>query len=136
MSKELSEKELAFIDAYLETFNATKSYELAGYSMNTKYTSKRAYEILNRPKVKEEIKRRLDTIRTDKDIMLQKLINKSVQLLESPDTKVSDLIRIMEYLSKLYSLGESNINVKSEGEMQFTFNIEAVDSADDKEENE
>lgn len=125
---ELTDKQLAFIDAYLESFNATKAYIEAGYSTNTKYIGKRAYEVLNNPKVKEELNRRMEELRMDNELVIQKMIRKSMDIMDDDEQKTADVIKSMEFLMKLLGLGQEtiNVNAKTDENAGFVINIQSV----------
>lgn len=128
MSKELTDKQIAFIDNYLVHFNATRAYIEAGYSTNCKKANikKRAYEVLNNPNIKEEIKRRINDIHIEKDIMLEKLINKACDIIDNPESKPADVLKAMEYIAKLYALGAENVNVSGTQDLTFNFQVESI----------
>lgn len=130
MAKELTEKQMLFVDCYLVHFNATRAYVESGYSTNCKKANikKRAYEVLNNPNVKAEIKRRINDIHIEKDIMLEKLINKAVDIIDNPESKIGDVLKAMEYVAKLYALGVENVNVSGQ-ELSFNIHVESADGS-------
>lgn len=53
----LTDRERLFIFAYLETRNAKLSCLRAGYNTQERYANRHGYNLLNKPKIKEEIKK-------------------------------------------------------------------------------
>lgn len=127
--KRLTKLQLNFIDEYLVDFSIVNAYIRAGYDVsNSKRSSiyQMAYRTFSNKAVQEELKARLEEIKQDKEVILQKLISKAIEIIESPDSKTSDVLKAMEYLGKLYSLGSENVNVNGTQDLTFNFQIESV----------
>lgn len=126
--QELTALQMAFVDCYMESFNATLAYCQCGYKtegMKRSSINRLAFEVFHNPKVQAEINRRLEEVKISKNIMTEKLITEALKIIDfEADAKLSDKMKAMEFLMKLYSLGGDNVNVKSEGEL--TFNIEVI----------
>lgn len=67
----LKNKQQAFIDAYLKTFNATKAAKEAGYSEKTAYSI--GSELLKKPEIKEAIRTRMSENAMDANEVLYHL---------------------------------------------------------------
>ena len=122
----LTQLQQNFVDEYFVDFNITNSYIRAGYTVeNAKRSTihRMAYEVFKNPKVQAEIKERLERVKQDKDVILQKLIAKAIDIIDDPNSRTSDVLKAMEYLGKLYALGTENVNVNSDG-VKFNFVIE------------
>ena len=61
MEEQLSEKQRAFVVAYLKSFHGTRAAEAAGYA----YPAVEASRLLTSPKIKERINQHLDSIREE-----------------------------------------------------------------------
>lgn len=69
--KKLTTKEVRFINAWLQYFNATRAAKEAGYSERTAHVI--GWENLRKPKIKAEIERRLDEVRMSKPEVLRRI---------------------------------------------------------------
>ena len=67
----LSNKQIAFIDAYIKSWNATQAAIEAGYSEKTARSI--GSENLTKPDISEEIKRRIDELAVSSDEVLVRL---------------------------------------------------------------
>ncbi len=67
----LTSKQQLFLSEYLIDFNATKAAQRAGYSERTAYSI--GQELLKKPEIQAEIKRKLDEKAMKSDEILQKL---------------------------------------------------------------
>lgn len=117
-----------FVDEFFVDYSIINSYIRAGYKVegikrSSLYTM--AYDVYNNPSVKNAIKERLEKVRQDRDLILQKLINKAIEIMEDPKSKKSDVIKAMEYLGKLYGVAD-NLNVQSGGELTFNIQVEGA----------
>ena len=135
MSKtDLTPKQSSFVDCYLLTFNITQAYKDSLYnSDNAKPSSirKLAYEVYKNPKVQAEIKRRLEEMKQDKQEILEKLVQKSIEIMDSEEERTSDKLKSMEFLAKLFSLTSENVNVNGQQDLTFNFNIEGSETKDE-----
>jgi phage terminase small subunit len=85
-------KQRAFVDEYLKDFNGVKAAKRAGYNGDYWTLAAIASENLKKPKIKEEIERRLAANAMDTDELLWRYGEKarfdaSVYIIEDPKTK-------------------------------------------------
>ncbi|WP_093626722.1 terminase small subunit [Limosilactobacillus gorillae] len=66
MSRKLTVKQKNFADNYIESGNASKAYQLAGYKATGNSAESSASQLLRNPKVKSYIDKRLKQIESDK----------------------------------------------------------------------
>lgn len=71
MSAKLTDKQQAFINEYLKTWNATEAARRAGYSEKTAYSI--GHENLSKPDIADEIKRRIEEETMSADEVLHRL---------------------------------------------------------------
>jgi phage terminase small subunit len=87
--KKLTEKQLLFIEYYIETGNATESAKRAGYSAKT--AGSIGSENLTKPEIKEAIEKRREEIRTELQnkflasaVKAQQIMNQVLENSETP----------------------------------------------------
>lgn len=71
--KKLVGKQKPFVEYYLQTFNATKAAELAGYKGNNQTLRAVGYENLTKPHIKAAIDRRISEIGVTSDEVIARL---------------------------------------------------------------
>lgn len=69
----LTHKQQLFVDAYLETFNATEAARRAGYKGNENTLSTVGYENIRKPNIREQIEQRLDESAMSANEVLRRL---------------------------------------------------------------
>jgi phage terminase small subunit len=67
----LNNRQRAFVEHYLRTWNASESARLAGYSVKTAYSI--GHELLKKPEVVVEIERRLEELKAGADEVITRL---------------------------------------------------------------
>lgn len=125
----LTKLQANFVDEFFVDYNITNAYIRAGYKVDGSKRSsinRMAFEVYNNPNVKEAIKERLDEVRQDRDMILQKLVAKAIEIIDNPESKSSDVIKAMEYLGKLYGVAD-NLNVQGSGELSFNIQVESAE---------
>lgn len=69
--KSLSDKQTAFVEAYLQTWNATKAAKLAGYSEKTAYSQ--GHDLLKKPEIDSRVRARIAEMTMQADEVLLRL---------------------------------------------------------------
>ena len=73
MAKKLTDKQKAFVEAYLKTLNATEAARLAGYNATYESLRRIGSQNLTKPKVREEIDLRLGEMVMSANEVLERL---------------------------------------------------------------
>lgn len=91
--KNLTPKERSFIDLYFgeAKLNATEAFRLSEYADSGKHNKIRAYELMSRPHVKAEVKRRegdrVELVERVAEIKAVYLLDKLVEIIEREEEK-------------------------------------------------
>ena len=126
--RNLTAKQMAFIDEYLYCINVVEAYLKAGYSADGKTATiaKNAYNLLNSESIQNELQERLKTVREDKEYLNVKLEKFFTQQIENDDIAMKDRLKAAELLAKM--LGSFDNSVKLDAsDMSFNFNIVDAD---------
>ena len=116
--KKLTQKQQRFVDEYIISGNATQSYRKAGYSAKSDNVAwSEASKLLRNPKVKAELKKRNDEIKSQKTMDMQEVMERLAAIARGEtveqqvtnkgtvvevEPKTSDQIRAMELIGKRY----------------------------------
>lgn len=103
MPKNLTLKQLKFIDYYLNTGNASKSAKLAGYTGSYDYLRYRGHKNLNNKLIREAIKNRIT-----KDNITPEYVLLGISKIADNTDKASDKLRAYELLGKYLKLFTDN----------------------------
>lgn len=133
--RQLTDKQQAFIDEYLLTFNAVQAYIKAGYSANGKKATihKNAFKLLHSEAIQAEICEQLEQIRDTGDVLKVKLEKFFIQNIENVEIAPKDRLKAAELLAKMLGAFDNSVKVESEG-LSFNFNITEATKEEDEEE--
>ena len=73
--RRLTDRNKKFIEFYLQTDNASQSFIDAGYGKNTKNVHVAAYNLLQKPEIKEEIRRRKAAVLTQFNVTAENVLH-------------------------------------------------------------
>ena len=121
LASQMSEKQLAFCDYYIETLNATEAAKRAGYSEKTARSM--GCENLTKPNIKEYIDLRLKELEdqriADSTEVLQYLtgvMRGEIKDAFDMDASLSDRTKAAELLGRRYKLFVDKAEVETKGE--------------------
>lgn len=115
--KKLTQKQQMFVDEYIISGNATRSYLKAGYEVSENVAATNASKLLRNAKVKAELERRTNEIRASKVMTMQEVMERLTKMANGEikeeqvtnkgtvvlvKTKNNDQIRAMELIGKRY----------------------------------
>lgn len=131
----LTEKQMAFVDEYLLSFNAVQAYIKAGYSDKGKKATvhKNAYKLLHSEAIEAEIKERLDEIRDTGDALKLKLEKFFIKHIEDTEIAPKDRLKAAELLAKMLGAFENTVKVDGDG-LNFNFNISPATQEEEEDE--
>ena len=120
----LTEKQLAFIEEYLMTFNAVQSYIKAGYSANGKPATihKNAYTLLHSEAIQAELQEQLDTMRDSSEALKLKLEKFFTTQIENGDNQMKDRLKSAELLARMLGAFDNSVKLEAD-DLSFNFNI-------------
>jgi len=98
----LSAKMLRFVDEYLVDLNGTQAVLRVPYK--TDNPNRLATELLRHPLVMREIDKRTEKRRERMELKADYLVNKLIEIMESEETKTSDVLRAIELAGKSIAL--------------------------------
>ena len=100
----LTVKQKAFADFYIQTGNATQSYKQAGYKCgNDKVAEANARLVLAKHRVKEYVEERMESISDDRIMTAQEILSRLTAIGRGEvETDVKDQIKAMELVLKRY----------------------------------
>ena len=100
----LTLKQKAFADFYMQNGNATQSYKLAGYKASTdKIAEANSSKLLGSHKVKEYVNGRMESISDDRIMTAQEILARLTSIGRGEvETDVKDQIKAMELVLKRY----------------------------------
>lgn len=110
MARKLTPKMLSFIDAYFgeANFNATKAYQLSAYekrSTSKATLDKNVSELMAKPLIRDEIKRRLAQRQQQQEVKAEYLIQKLMQIIEkTQEENPQAALRAIELAGKSIAL--------------------------------
>ena len=96
----LTHRQTLFINFYLETFNATKSAKLAGYTGDSNTLSQTGFQLLRNPKLFPVIERRL----IESTMTAQEAMRHLSDIAKSKSEDTKDRIRSLELIAKAYGV--------------------------------
>lgn len=129
--KELTLKQKKFVDAYIESGNATKAAKVAGYSEKTAYSE--GNRLLKNAEVKQAIDDRMNQLKNENTADLQEILEKLTDIIRDKETEevllvvkgggverfrkrvsVRDKIRAIDMLGKLsgWFVGKGEITLR------------------------
>ena len=99
----LTDKQRAFIEEYLQSFNTVQSYIKAGYSTNCKPATlnKNAYMLLKSESIQLALNELLETVKEDKDHIASKVEKFLMKTLEDENVHMKDRLKSAEMLAKM-----------------------------------
>lgn len=128
-NNKLTAKQLAFIDAFIETHNATESAKRAGYSLRT--SDVQGSRLLKDIRVAEEIRKRQEeakkaSIATAQQVMeyFTKVMNGEIKDQFGLETPISERTRAAQELAKRTVDLENRLAGKADGVLEIKINWE------------
>ena len=118
----LTVKQKAFADFYIQNGNATQSYKLAGYKANTdKIAEANSNKLLGIQKVREYVNDRMERISDDRIMTAQEILMRLSLIGRGEiETEVKDQIKAMELVLKRYpQMSETRKDDKVLAETEF-----------------
>lgn len=117
--KKLNDKQLLFIEIYVSTLDAQRSY-MEAYEVGIETAKTNAYKLLAKPEIKEivdlRIQEKLESF-TEDDILLE-----LISIARDHDQKTGDRLRAIELLGKTRAMFVDK--VKTEGSLDIVIDIE------------
>lgn len=134
----MTERQRRFVDAYIETGNATQAAIRAGYAENSADVT--AAKLLGNTRIFSEIQRRLNEVRTNRTATLQECLDivtailrgettektavsigvgkgAKVEIVETPP-KIRDRLKAAEYLLKVHGAFRENQSAETPAEIR------------------
>lgn len=134
----LTDKQKRFIEEYLMSFKVVEAYIKAGYSTNGKASTinKNAYQLLHSETIQKALAEQLETVKDNKEYVTTKLEKFFMKQIDNEEIPMKDRLKSAELLAKMTGAFEQKINVKSESDFEFHFNITEPEVDDPEEETE
>lgn len=116
MNKELTEKQKAFCDYYIETLNATEAYKRAGY--NEKGARANSARLIAKDSIKQYINQRLKQIESDRIIKPEEIMQYLTRVIKGEekdqfglDAPLSERTKAAELAGKRYMMFGNKMSV-------------------------
>lgn len=105
----LTEKQKAFCDFYIETLNATESAKRAGYSENSAEVI--GFENLRKPKIEKYIQGRLEEKESERIAKQDEILEYLTNTMRDPYEDTRERTKAAELLGKRYAIFTDNVNI-------------------------
>lgn len=123
--KELSLKQKAFCDYYLETMNATEAY-MKAYEVDYESANSAAAKLLQKEEIKEYIANRLKQIDNKNIATIEEIMIFLTRVMRGDiRAPIRERLKAAELLGKRYSMFTEKVEVN--GDMELNVNIKVVE---------
>ena len=121
----LTPKQQKFIEEYLMSFNVVQSYIKAGYSTNGKpaTVNKNAYQLLHSETIQQALSELIEEVQDNKEYLSVKLEKFFLKTIDDETASMKDRLKSAEMLAKILGLFENKVNLKTNSDFEFNFNI-------------
>lgn len=110
----MTDKQTLFIEKYLIHFNATRAAIEAGYSENTAYIT--AFENLRKPKIKEQVDKRVKEIIAKTDDKRVKLLKFWEDIIDDESSTENHKMKASENIGKYLAMFTEKLEISGDQE--------------------
>lgn len=121
--RRLNEKQMKFVEAYLDSMNITQAVLAAGYKMKPEAAAAHGSRLLKNVKIQEALREAREARQSKLTVNAAWVLEQIAQIAQDEDTATRDRLKALEMLSKHFGLLEKQQDADGQG-VRVTFEAE------------
>ena len=114
-NRKLNEKQMRFVEAYLDSMNITQAVLAAGYNMRPEVAAAHGSRLLKNVKVQEALREAREARQSKLTVNAAWVLEQIAQIAQDEDAATRDRLKALEMLSKHFGLLEKQEDPGSNG---------------------